>query len=253
MSSPSSTLPKEHFSRIYARTTVIPRNFGVLSVPSSQKALIAPLLYPSSTTAITKQTKANLLNQFFTSSFNPSVVQHSYGPSPALGPLPNHLEIIPAEVAILLKEIKPHSASGTDSISVWMLRSFADVASPSIASLFNLSLRLGKLPKDWKLSNMVPTHKGTNTSEVQFYRPVSLLPLISKTLERYVQSFLLEHLLNKLSSLNLPPHLCLAVGILQCTFPKSHPWWPLFFLESSYLWCTPRVHSRSSIVFSVCQ
>ena len=31
-------------------------------------------------------------------------------------------------------------------------------------------------------------------SEVQFYQPISLLPLISKVLEHYVQSFLLEHL-----------------------------------------------------------
>jgi len=122
-----------------------------------------------STTAITKQSKADLLNQFFTSSFNPSVVQRSYGPSPTPGPLPDHLEIIPAEVAMLLKKIKPHSASGPDSVSAWMLRSLADVASPSIASLFNLSLRLGKLPKDWKLGNVVPIPKGTNTSEVQFY------------------------------------------------------------------------------------
>jgi len=75
-----------------------------------------------STTAITKQSKADILNQFFTSSFNPSVVQHSYGPSPTPGPLPDHLEIIPGKVATLLKKIKPHSASGPHSISAWMLR-----------------------------------------------------------------------------------------------------------------------------------
>jgi len=94
---------------------------------------------------------------------------------------------------MLLKKIKPNSASSPDSVSAWMLRSFTDVASPSIATLFNLSLRFGKLPIDWK-SNVVPIPKGTNLSEVQFYRPISLLPLISRTLERHVQSFLLEHL-----------------------------------------------------------
>lgn len=93
---------------------MIPRNFGLLSIPSSQKNSDCPsTLSNGSTTATTKQFKADSSSQLFTSCFNPSVVQHLYGPSPVPGPLPDHLEIIPPEVAILLKKI---------SISAWMLR-----------------------------------------------------------------------------------------------------------------------------------
>ena len=51
-----------------------------------------------------------------------------------------------------------------------MLRTFAEEAAPSIASLFNLSLSLGKLPNDWKCSNVVPIPKESNKSDVRFYR-----------------------------------------------------------------------------------
>ena len=41
---------------------------------------------------------------------------------------------------------------------------------------------------------VVPIPKETNKFDVQFYRPISLLPIISKTLERHVYSLLSEHL-----------------------------------------------------------
>ena len=108
--------------------------------------------------------------------------------------LPPNPDITPDEVIWHLHKINPHSATGPDAISAWMLRMFAEEVAPSIASLFNLSLSLGKLPNDWKHSSVVPIPKETNKSDVQFYSPISLLPIISKTLEHHVYSLLSEHL-----------------------------------------------------------
>lgn len=63
-------------------------------------------------------------------------------------------------VATLLKQIKPHSSVGPDSNSAWMLRTFAEDIAPSISSLFNLSIKIGKVPAERKLSNVVPIPKG---------------------------------------------------------------------------------------------
>ena len=52
--------------------------------------------------------------------------------------------------------------------------------------MFNKSLSTGVLPRDWKLTNVVPVHKKDNKEHVKNYRPISLLSLISKTLERCV-------------------------------------------------------------------
>ena len=79
-------------------------------------------------------------------------------------------------------------------MSAWMLHTFADEIAPSLASLFNLSLKTGKLPDDWKVPNIVPIPKESNTKDARMYRPISLLSIISKTLERHVYQILLNHL-----------------------------------------------------------
>ena len=76
-------------------------------------------------------------------------------------------------------------------ITAWMLGSFTDEIAPSITSLFNLSIKTGDVPADWKLSNVVPISKG-DTDEVQSFRPISLLSIINKVLERHFHQLILE-------------------------------------------------------------
>ena len=92
-----------------------------------------------------------------------------------------------------LKNLKTHTATGADGITSWMLKSFAAEIAPSIASLFNLSISSGKVPAAWKCSNIVPIPKdNSKANNVHFYRPISLLPIISKVLERHIYTHLLE-------------------------------------------------------------
>ena len=136
-----------------------------------------------------------MLNEFFASCFNPAFVPPSYSHPKALDNIsPDSYDMVSNEVANLLKKTKLHSASGPDGISTWMLRTFADSGSPSIASLFNLSINCGKLPAKWKLSYIVPIPKESSRQDVRFYRPISLLPNISKCLERHIYRLLLEYL-----------------------------------------------------------
>ena len=57
---------------------------------------------------------------------------------------------------------------------------FAAKLAPSIASLFNLSMKTGKLPDEWKLANVLPIPKNSHIQDLQSYRPISLLSIISK-------------------------------------------------------------------------
>ena len=135
-----------------------------------------------------------MLNSFFASCFNSKVIDPTYVNPTIPAAVPPNLDITSDEVIWHLRKIKPHSATGPDAISAWMLRAFAEEAAPSIASLFNLSLSLGKLPNDWKCSNVVPIPKEAKKSDVRIYRPISLLPIISKTFEHHVYSLMSEHL-----------------------------------------------------------
>jgi len=94
----------------------------------------------------------------------------------------------------LLSTYKLRTASGPDGISSIMLRNTSSSIVPSLSSLFNLSLRSGCVPSDWISSNVIPVHKSGNQSLVSNYRPISLLSLVSKVLERIVHNRLSHHL-----------------------------------------------------------
>ena len=67
------------------------------------------------------------------------------------------------DVNHLLLNYKLKTASGPESISNTMLHNTASSISPALPLLFNLSLRSGKLPSDWKTSNVTPVHKSGST------------------------------------------------------------------------------------------
>ena len=135
-----------------------------------------------------------MLNTFFSGCFNPVTLPANYCTLPNPSSLPEHLDCTVDEVVDLLKRTKVHSALGPDGVSAWILHTFAAELAPSIAPLFNLSLKTGKLPDEWKLANVVLIPKNSHIQDVRSYRPISLLSIISKTLEYFVNRILMEHL-----------------------------------------------------------
>ena len=65
-----------------------------------------------------------------------------------------------------------------------LLQACASEISPSLCSLFDLSLELGTFPEKWKDANLVPIHKWESKTTVSNYRGISLLGVLSKILER---------------------------------------------------------------------
>ena len=60
----------------------------------------------------------------------------------------------------------------------------------TITKLFNTSIQTGVIPETWKLSSIVPIPKGSKHTSVSNYRPISLLLILSKLLERHVHSLI---------------------------------------------------------------
>ena len=79
------------------------------------------------------------------------------------------------------------------------MKETADQISPSLTRSFNKSLRLGIFPGDWKLANIVPIFKKGKRDSVENYCPISLLPVISKVLERCVLAGLRDHISHLIS------------------------------------------------------
>ena len=91
-----------------------------------------------------------------------------------------------AEVLIKLSALKPNKATGHDNIPSKFLRDTATAISPVIAHIINLSIKQGKVPKDFKIARVTPLHKKGSKLDPGNYRPVSILTSISKVMEKIV-------------------------------------------------------------------
>ncbi len=62
--------------------------------------------------------------------------------------------------------------------------------------LFNLSIKNCELPYDWKLAHVTPIPKSNDKTDPLNYRPISLLSILVKLMEKHmnVNSKILEHL-----------------------------------------------------------
>ena len=95
----------------------------------------------------------------------------------------------------MLATLDTTKSSGPDDISPMMLKSVASHIAPSLASLFNTSLAEGSLPSEWKLARVVPVPKSdAQKHSVSGYRPISILPTVSKILEHHVRNIILDHI-----------------------------------------------------------
>ena len=65
---------------------------------------------------------------------------------------------------------------------------------PPLRMIFETCLAKGIFPHVWKQANVVPVHKKGGKNLKKNYRPISLLPLFGKMLEKLIFDTLYEHL-----------------------------------------------------------
>jgi hypothetical protein len=104
-----------------------------------------------------------------------------------------------AEVENYLRSLDITKASGPDKIPARLLKECDRYIAPSLCELFNVSLRVGRLPVEWKSANVTPVHKKHLKEPAENYRPISLFPIIAKLLERCVCRRLYEHVISAIS------------------------------------------------------
>ena len=136
----------------------------------------------------------------------------------------------------------------------------------SLASLFNKSLYSAVVPDEWKLANVAPVFKRGIKEHVQNYRPIFLLCIVLKVLERCVLNHIWEHLYKK-SSMIITTVSCqagialhnlwvfwtrLEKSLTEESKLTSYTWtWPKHLTKSiTNLWSTDFVASDSKQTYS---
>lgn len=87
------------------------------------------------------------------------------------------------DMAVMFKSGK---APGFDNVTTNDVKSNIKHLSEPLAHVINLSISTGSVPKNLKIARVIPIYKSDNPSLFSNYRPISILPIFSKFLEKVI-------------------------------------------------------------------
>ena len=194
---------KSFYSSLGSTLRINPKRFwSVFKINSSSRSIPNSMSRTDTTNpgtrldANTPRGITTLFNQYFHSVYTNFPDESASPQSVSPPPLSciSSVDLSLEEVYLALQNLDPTKAHGPDGFPPRILEECAYQLAPSLHYLFTKSLRLSQIPAEWKLANIIPLHKKGAKDHVVNYRPISLLSIISKTLERCV----LNHLSNRL-------------------------------------------------------
>ena len=129
---------------------------------------------------------------YFSSVFNPSssLLPHPPAASAISQSASQSISLSLTDVFRHVNKLKRHSC-GSDGLPGWVFKDFIDFLAPSILYLFNWCLSSNTFPRCFKMANIHPIPKVNRPNSVSHFRPISLLPSLSKLFERIIVSDLL--------------------------------------------------------------
>ncbi|MCG8047955.1 MAG: reverse transcriptase family protein, partial [Candidatus Thiodiazotropha endolucinida] len=98
------------------------------------------------------------------------------------------------QVSSFINYLDTTKATGLDGLGPRIIKMLAPTISPSITMLINKSINSGEFPSQLKLAKVLPIFKGGSKSDPSNYRPISILPTVSKIFEKHVNFHLMRYL-----------------------------------------------------------
>ena len=99
----------------------------------------------------------------------------------------------PTEISSLISKLDINKSPGDDGISGKLLKSCTILFSKLISHLANKIMITGKYPNKLKLGKIIPIHKKNNKIDPTNYRPICLLSVINKIIEKVLHKRLYEY------------------------------------------------------------
>ena len=136
--------------------------------------------------------QANLFNIHFHSVFckeslgAPSILVNNIHNDDCANQCTDSVSCTTNEVQKILQQLDASKTSGVDKIPARLLKETAHMSAVPLTMLYNLSFKMGQVPKLWKHANVTPIHKDGDREPVEHYRGISLLTITGKCQERLV-------------------------------------------------------------------
>ena len=104
-------------------------------------------------------------------------------------------EETPLSIKNIIDDLKTNVAVGHDQLPAKLYKNMSEALCTSICRLINLSFKLSIFPKTLKHAIVKPIYKNKGTpEEPEFYRPLSILTVLSKIFERAAKNQITKHL-----------------------------------------------------------
>ena len=100
----------------------------------------------------------------------------------------------PKEVKKIISKLRNSNSTGVNDIDTKTIKLIAADVLPALTHIINLSIAQSEFPSIWKVSKVIPLLKKGDSLTPKNYRPVALLPIFSKILERVMFNQLVQYL-----------------------------------------------------------
>ena len=147
---------------------------------------------------------ANIMNNFFVNKI--TTIRHGL-PPPTDDPLSTLKNIMkdrsttfslasvhPDKVKKIILGLKNSKSSGVDNIDTYILKLMVDDILPAVTHIVNLSIQHTAFPSMYKIAKVIPLLKKDDPLEPKNYRPVAILCILSKVIERTIFIQIVEYM-----------------------------------------------------------
>ena len=113
------------------------------------------------------------------------------------------------DILKIIRNLDLNKAHAHDMITIRMIKLCEISICRPLKLIFQSCLESGKFPTEWKKANVVPVHKKCDKQILKNYRPVSLLPIVSKIVWQDVWISMENNLISKHQSGFRPGDSCI--------------------------------------------
>lgn len=102
-----------------------------------------------------------------------------------------------SEVISMFSHLRSSKSRDKDGFQIQPFKFVIDLLAPTLVHIYNLCLSTGVFPKQMQIAKVAAIHKSGSVSDFSNYRPISILPVLSKALEKIIHcrlsNFLSKH------------------------------------------------------------
>ena len=142
---------------------------------------------------------ANYINEHF-ATIGPKLAQNFNAHWEYNGAIyPSLFSLVPTNIKAttkLIKDIDISKSSAIPNLSSRVIKDAFEAIPDKLTRLFNLSIAERKFPEQWKVATVISLQKVGNKTDVNNFRPISLLPLPGKLLEKIIHNQTMTYLEN---------------------------------------------------------